>query len=191
MARTAPRPPPDRERVLETVHRACPACGRRLRYRYDNLTVDEALRDIEKQSGLRLGGGGKNRIKVATGTLPFWQAWRQVCDAARLEDDFLHIILVDEIVLAPSAAVGDRQVFGHHGTAARVRFEFRAQDLADLFVGSHLDGDFFAVGDVLPGGADFQRIPRIVELVRVVLATLVATRGRTEYSTETEQRQES
>jgi hypothetical protein len=36
MARTAPRPPPDRERVLETVHRACPACGRRLRYRYDN-----------------------------------------------------------------------------------------------------------------------------------------------------------
>src|SRR5690349_2499823 len=36
MARTAPRPPPDRERVLETVHRACPACGGRLRYRYDN-----------------------------------------------------------------------------------------------------------------------------------------------------------
>src|SRR3954449_12366058 len=36
MARTAPRPPPDRERVLETVHPACPACGRRLRYRYDN-----------------------------------------------------------------------------------------------------------------------------------------------------------
>src|SRR6478752_4250622 len=36
MARTAPRARPDRERVLETVHRACPACGRRLRYRYDN-----------------------------------------------------------------------------------------------------------------------------------------------------------
>src|SRR3954452_22320673 len=36
MARTAPRPPPDRERVLKTVHRACPACGGRLRYRYDN-----------------------------------------------------------------------------------------------------------------------------------------------------------
>src|SRR3954451_21970966 len=36
MARTAPRARPDRERVLETVHEHCPACGRRLRYRYDN-----------------------------------------------------------------------------------------------------------------------------------------------------------
>ncbi len=36
MARTAPRPLPDREQVLKTVHRSCPACGRRLRYRYDN-----------------------------------------------------------------------------------------------------------------------------------------------------------
>src|SRR5919197_5985802 len=35
-ARPAPRPPPDREQVLEPVHRACPACGGRLRYRYDN-----------------------------------------------------------------------------------------------------------------------------------------------------------
>src|SRR5436309_390080 len=36
MARTAPRARPDRERVLETVHAHCPACGGRLRYRYDN-----------------------------------------------------------------------------------------------------------------------------------------------------------
>jgi len=36
MARTAPRPPPDREQVLKTLHRRCPACGGRLRYRYDN-----------------------------------------------------------------------------------------------------------------------------------------------------------
>jgi hypothetical protein len=36
MARSAPRPPPDREQVLKTVHQRCPACGGRLRYRYDN-----------------------------------------------------------------------------------------------------------------------------------------------------------
>jgi hypothetical protein len=36
MARTTPRPPPDREQVLKTVHQRCPACGGRLRYRYDN-----------------------------------------------------------------------------------------------------------------------------------------------------------
>jgi hypothetical protein len=36
MARTAPRPQPDREEVLETAHRYCPGCGGRLRYRYDN-----------------------------------------------------------------------------------------------------------------------------------------------------------
>src|SRR3954451_22367317 len=35
MARTAPRPAPDREQVLKTVHRSCPASGGRLRYRYD------------------------------------------------------------------------------------------------------------------------------------------------------------
>src|SRR5881227_2761764 len=36
MARTAPRPQPGREEVLETAHRHCPACGGRLRHRYDN-----------------------------------------------------------------------------------------------------------------------------------------------------------
>ncbi len=36
MARTAPRPQPDREQVLKTVHQRCPVCGGRLRYRYDN-----------------------------------------------------------------------------------------------------------------------------------------------------------
>src|SRR4051794_29660932 len=36
MARTAPRARPDREQVLGTVHECCPACGRRLRYRYEN-----------------------------------------------------------------------------------------------------------------------------------------------------------
>ena len=36
MARIAPRPPPDREQVLKTLQQRCPACGGRLRYRYDN-----------------------------------------------------------------------------------------------------------------------------------------------------------
>src|SRR3954453_16969932 len=36
MARTAPRPQPGRGEMLETAHRYCPACGGRLRYRYDN-----------------------------------------------------------------------------------------------------------------------------------------------------------
>ena len=36
MARTAPRPRPEREQVLETAHRYCPACGGRLRYRHNN-----------------------------------------------------------------------------------------------------------------------------------------------------------
>src|SRR6476646_2297315 len=36
MARAAPRPRPDREQLLETAHQYCPACGRRLRYRYNN-----------------------------------------------------------------------------------------------------------------------------------------------------------
>ena len=36
MARTAPRPRPDREQILKTAHQRCPACGGRLRYRYTN-----------------------------------------------------------------------------------------------------------------------------------------------------------
>jgi hypothetical protein len=48
MARAAPRPPADREQVLKTVHQRCPACGGRLRYRYDNrhtvTTLDGLVR---------------------------------------------------------------------------------------------------------------------------------------------------
>ena len=36
MARTAPRPPAEREQVLKTLRQHCLACGGRLRYRYDN-----------------------------------------------------------------------------------------------------------------------------------------------------------
>src|SRR4051812_30003357 len=36
MARAAPRPRAERERVLRPVRRCCPDCGRRLRYRCEN-----------------------------------------------------------------------------------------------------------------------------------------------------------
>jgi hypothetical protein len=48
MARTRPRPQPDREQVLKPVHQCCPICGGRLRYRYDNrhtvTTLDGLIR---------------------------------------------------------------------------------------------------------------------------------------------------
>ena len=48
MARAAPRPPADRERVLKTLHQRCLGCGGRLRYRYDNrhtvTTLDGLVR---------------------------------------------------------------------------------------------------------------------------------------------------
>src|ERR687893_2155312 len=47
MARTAPRPPPGREQVLKTLHQRCPACGGRLRDRYDEL-VATALADDDR-----------------------------------------------------------------------------------------------------------------------------------------------
>ena len=46
MARTAPRPQPDREQVLKTIHQRCPACGGWLRYRYDNRHTVATLRGL-------------------------------------------------------------------------------------------------------------------------------------------------
>ena len=79
MARTAPRARPDREQVLETVHAHCPACGGRLRYRYDNRhTVRDARRPGPPAAahpplrgpGLRalppaLPAGGRGRARAA------------------------------------------------------------------------------------------------------------------------------
>src|SRR3954454_11343233 len=53
MARTAPRARPDREQVLETVHAHCPACGGRLRYRYE-----------KRQTVSTLAGLGRLRLRI-------------------------------------------------------------------------------------------------------------------------------
>ena len=43
MARRQARPRPDRERVLSSIRRRCPACGARMRIRYDNYRTVATL----------------------------------------------------------------------------------------------------------------------------------------------------
>src|ERR671932_1964326 len=43
MARRQSRPRPDRERVLSSIRRRCPACGVRMRIRYDNYRTVATL----------------------------------------------------------------------------------------------------------------------------------------------------
>jgi hypothetical protein len=59
-----------------------------VRLRFENMPVDQALREVEKQIGLRCGNAfGKGRIsKIDTGVLPYWQAWRKFCSAAQLSE---------------------------------------------------------------------------------------------------------
>ena len=59
-----------------------------VRFRFENMPVDEALREVEKRIGLRCGNAfGKGRIsKIDTGVLPYWQAWRKFCSAAQLSE---------------------------------------------------------------------------------------------------------
>jgi hypothetical protein len=57
-----------------------------VRFRFENLPVEDALREIEKQTGLLCSNGARERISFAAGPLPFWQAWRQFRDAAGLHE---------------------------------------------------------------------------------------------------------
>src|SRR3954468_12659976 len=68
MARTAPRARPDREQVLETVHAHCPACGRRLRYRYDN-----------RHTVTTLGGLVRLRLRIPRCEDPGCARYRRPC----------------------------------------------------------------------------------------------------------------
>jgi hypothetical protein len=60
-----------------------------LRLRLQGMTIQDALREVEKQTGLRLGNvARKERIAhLDTGVLPYWQAWRRFCAAAELEEN--------------------------------------------------------------------------------------------------------
>ena len=62
-----------------------------VRWQFQDLAIDDALREIEKQSGLRCGNVvGKRRIGTFdSGVLPYWLAWRSFCTAGELqENDF-------------------------------------------------------------------------------------------------------
>jgi hypothetical protein len=54
---------------------------------FRNLSLDESLREIEKQMGLRCAGvNSKDPIALDTGAVPYWRAWRLFCAAAKLEE---------------------------------------------------------------------------------------------------------
>jgi hypothetical protein len=68
--------------IVEELMTATP-----VRLRFQDLPVEDALVEIEKQMGLRLGNvTTMKRISLDTGVLPYWQAWRRFCVAAHLEE---------------------------------------------------------------------------------------------------------
>src|ERR1043165_1832087 len=58
------------------------------RFQFHNTPLYEALREIEKQTGLPCGTARRHGrpITVDTGIVPFWQAWDRFCQAAKLEE---------------------------------------------------------------------------------------------------------
>jgi hypothetical protein len=61
-----------------------------MRFRYQNESIHDALRDIEKRTSLKLGWPDydwtRRKITVDTGTLPFWQAWAEFCKQASIHE---------------------------------------------------------------------------------------------------------
>ena len=104
MARTAPRARPDREQVLETVHAHCPACGGRLRYRYDNRHTVSTLAGLVR---LRL------RIRSRDVSL----ALSRPADAS-----FLNVLegVVVELGQPQGAGVDVAVALGHNRIVARI-----------------------------------------------------------------------
>jgi hypothetical protein len=56
--------------------------------RFQNISLGDALREIEPTIGLRCGNlASKVRIdRIDTGVLPYWQAWGRFCKEAQLEE---------------------------------------------------------------------------------------------------------
>src|SRR4051795_12718119 len=130
MARTAPRARPDRERVLETVHEHCPACGRRLRYRYDN-----------RHTVTTLGGLVRLRLRIRR------------CEHHRPEAEGALVLPQHEFGLDVIALVGALRYRGHRsvpeihrallerGVAVCERTVTNLLDRYDELVATSLDDD--------------------------------------------------
>jgi len=99
-----------------------------VRLRFENMSVDEALREVEKQIGLRCGNAfGKGRIsKIDTGVLPYWQTWRKFCSAAQLsESDYA-------LSAAKLKRMGENDVQQLFGMLNRERIEINSIYAASL-----------------------------------------------------------
>ena len=58
-----------------------------LHFKVRDMPADEALREFERQTGVRIGvARRKERISVDIAGLPLWQAWRELRKAASLEE---------------------------------------------------------------------------------------------------------
>jgi hypothetical protein len=55
---------------------------------FKNVPASDALREVGEQTGLRLGlvPGKERSLSVEGGPLPYWQAWRRLRTAAKLEE---------------------------------------------------------------------------------------------------------
>src|SRR3954466_14553877 len=141
MARTAPRPPPDRERVLETVHRACPACGRRLRYRYDN-----------RHTVTTLAGLVRLRLRIRRCEHPGCARYRRPC---RPEAEGALVLPQHESGLDVIALVGALRYRGHRSVPEihRALLE-RGVAVCERTVTDVLDKGLFAAVLGWPGTGD-------------------------------------
>ncbi|MSQ94381.1 MAG: hypothetical protein EXR98_07475 [Gemmataceae bacterium] len=78
------------ERIEDLTMLAALVTPTSVRLRIDDLPVSDAVREVEKQTGLNLGNTSRSeRITLDTGVMPYWQAWGKFRVAAKLaESDY-------------------------------------------------------------------------------------------------------